>query len=164
MSSATVPIVDQTPQLRPLNLLRDLPAVADLVETCFADTMDAEGRRYVQQMRRAGQDHAFLRWAVTAVDSVSMPLSISSRRSGVSVSTDVLIGSATRPHARASAESLEARSAQLSHATQLPRRRIVPVQASGSAEHHWRVNVRWQIRPATRAPRPCSPWKRAATS
>jgi ribosomal protein S18 acetylase RimI-like enzyme len=75
MSSVTVPIVDRTPQLRPLNLLHDLPAVADLVETCFADTMDAEGRRYVQQMRRAGQDHAFLRWAVTAVDSVSMPLS-----------------------------------------------------------------------------------------
>jgi len=62
-------------QLRPLNVLRDLPAVADLVETCFANTMDAEGRRYIQQMRRAGQDNAFLRWATTAVETVSMPLS-----------------------------------------------------------------------------------------
>ena len=75
MSAVTIPILGQIPQLRPLNLLHDLPAVADLVETCFADTMDAEGRRYVQQMRRAGQDNQFLRWAVTAVDSVSMPLS-----------------------------------------------------------------------------------------
>jgi len=75
MAAVTIPILSQTPQLRPLNILHDLPAVADLVETCFADTMDAEGRRYVQQMRRAGQDHQFLRWAATAVDSVSMPLS-----------------------------------------------------------------------------------------
>lgn len=63
------------PQLRPLNILRDLPGVADLVEKCFADTMDAEGRSYLQQMRRAGQDNAFMRWASNAVESVSMPLS-----------------------------------------------------------------------------------------
>ncbi len=63
------------PQLRPLNIVRDLPKVADLVEKCFADTMDAEGRNYIQQMRRAGQDNTFLRWASNAVDSVSMPLS-----------------------------------------------------------------------------------------
>ncbi len=61
--------------LRPLNVLRDLPGVADLVEKCFADTIDAEGRRYLQQMRRAGQDNAFMRWASNAVESVSMPLS-----------------------------------------------------------------------------------------
>jgi ribosomal protein S18 acetylase RimI-like enzyme len=63
------------PQLRPLNILRDLPGVADLVEKCFSDTIDAEGRRYLQQMRRAGQDNAFMRWASNAVESVSMPLS-----------------------------------------------------------------------------------------
>lgn len=62
------------PQLRPLNIMRDLPAVAGLVEACFASTMDDEGRRYIQQMRRASQDNAFLRWAVSAVDTVSMPL------------------------------------------------------------------------------------------
>ena len=49
--------------------------MADLVEKCFADTIDSEGRRYLQQMRRAGQDNAFMRWATNAVDSVSMPLS-----------------------------------------------------------------------------------------
>jgi len=49
--------------------------VADLVEKCFADTMDADGRNYIQQMRHAGQDNVFLRWASNAVETVSMPLS-----------------------------------------------------------------------------------------
>jgi ribosomal protein S18 acetylase RimI-like enzyme len=75
MTAITLPVTAEIPQLRPLNILRDLPAVADLVETCFANTMDAEGRRYIQQMRRAGQDNRFLRWAATAVETVSMPLS-----------------------------------------------------------------------------------------
>jgi len=70
----TSPLVEPS-QLRPLNVLRDLPGVADLVEKCFADTIDSEGRRYLQQMRRAGQDNAFMRWASNAVESVSMPLS-----------------------------------------------------------------------------------------
>lgn len=63
------------PQLRPLNILRDLPAVASLVENCFASSLDEDGRRYLQQMRRASRDNAFLRWAVQAVDTASMPLS-----------------------------------------------------------------------------------------
>ncbi|MGB8212120.1 MAG: GNAT family N-acetyltransferase [Anaerolineales bacterium] len=75
MAAITTPILIQAPQVRPLNILRDLPGVADLVEMCFADTMDSEGRRYLQQMRRAGQDNAFMRWASNAVESVSMPLS-----------------------------------------------------------------------------------------
>jgi Acetyltransferases len=65
----------QTPQLRALNIVHDLPGVADLVEKCFADTMDADGRNYIQQMRHAGQDNVFLRWASNAVETVSMPLS-----------------------------------------------------------------------------------------
>ena len=75
MAAITAPILSQTPQLRALNILRDLPGVADLVEKCFADTIDSEGRRYLQQMRRAGQDNSFMRWAANAVESVSMPLS-----------------------------------------------------------------------------------------
>jgi len=73
----TIPLSAQAenPQLRPLNILHDLPAVADLVETCFADTMDADGRRYIQQMRSAGRDNQFLRWATSAVETASMPLS-----------------------------------------------------------------------------------------
>ena len=75
MAAITSSILAHQPQLRPLNILRDLPGVADLVEKCFADTIDSDGRRYLQQMRRAGQDNAFMRWAANAVESVSMPLS-----------------------------------------------------------------------------------------
>jgi len=75
MASITIPCQALTHQIRSLNVFRDLPGVADLVEKCFADTLDPEGRRYLQQMRRAGQDNTFLRWASNAVESVSMPLS-----------------------------------------------------------------------------------------
>lgn len=75
MTAIATPIRFKTPQLRPLNIVRDLPGVADLVEKCFADTMDADGHTYIQQMRRAGQDNVFLRWATNAVETASMPLS-----------------------------------------------------------------------------------------
>jgi len=75
MTAVTTPLPAESPQLRPLNIVHDLPAVADLVESCFAGTMDAEGHRYIAQMRRAGQDNAFLRWAASAIETTSMPLS-----------------------------------------------------------------------------------------
>src|SRR5512137_2528848 len=75
MSTLTASLAKQPPQLRPLNILRDLPSVADLVETCFASTLDEDGHRFIQQMRRSGRDNAFIRWAAQVVDTVSMPLS-----------------------------------------------------------------------------------------
>jgi ribosomal protein S18 acetylase RimI-like enzyme len=75
MAAITMPVVNEAPQLRPLNILRDLPNVADLIEKCFASTMDSEGRSYLQQMRRAGRDNSFLRWASNAVETAAMPLS-----------------------------------------------------------------------------------------
>lgn len=48
--------------LRPLDVRRDLGQVADLVELCFADTLDVDGRRYIQQMRSAARNPAYLRW------------------------------------------------------------------------------------------------------
>lgn len=64
-----------TGRLRPLNILRDLSRVADLIELCFASSMDSEGRSYVRQMRRASRDASFMRWASNAIESTSMPLS-----------------------------------------------------------------------------------------
>ncbi len=61
--------------LRPLNILRDLPQVADLIELCFASTIDDEGQSYLEQMRRASRDNEFLRWAGRVMDSTAMPLS-----------------------------------------------------------------------------------------
>jgi ribosomal protein S18 acetylase RimI-like enzyme len=39
--------------LRPFDIRRDLLAVADLVELCFAESLDADGHLYIRQMRQA---------------------------------------------------------------------------------------------------------------
>ncbi|MCL4560369.1 MAG: GNAT family N-acetyltransferase [Chloroflexi bacterium] len=61
--------------LRPLDVRRDLPVVADLIEECFASTMDPDGQEYLRQMRRAANDETFLRWAPRVVDQASLPIS-----------------------------------------------------------------------------------------
>ncbi len=76
MASITIPAQRlQKGPLRPLNILHDLPEVADLIELCFAFTIDDDGQSYLQQMRRASRDNDFLRWAGTVVDNSSVPLS-----------------------------------------------------------------------------------------
>ncbi len=41
--------------LRPFDARRDLLAVADLVELCFAPTLDSDGYQYIRQMRQAAR-------------------------------------------------------------------------------------------------------------
>jgi ribosomal protein S18 acetylase RimI-like enzyme len=62
-------------RMRPLNMMRDLPSIADLIELCFSSTLDPEGRSYIDQMRRNGRDTSFLSWAPRVIDTVSLPLS-----------------------------------------------------------------------------------------
>lgn len=71
----SLPAASAQGHLRPLNLLRDLTPIADLIELCFADTMDRDGRTFLEQMRRNARDTAFLRWAPAVIDSISLPLS-----------------------------------------------------------------------------------------
>ncbi len=61
--------------VRPFDLGRDLNPVADLIERCFADTLDLEGQRYLRQMRSAAHNPRFMRWATTVTEFVSLPLS-----------------------------------------------------------------------------------------
>ncbi len=76
MASTTVKVQpEEVNFLRPLNIFRDLPQVADLIELCFSATMDEDGQSYLQQMRRAGRDNSFLRWANSAIEGASVPLS-----------------------------------------------------------------------------------------
>lgn len=76
MASITIAAqASESSQIRPLSILRDLPQVADLIELCFALTIDDEGQSYLQQMRRASHNNEFLRWAGKVVDSTSLPLS-----------------------------------------------------------------------------------------
>jgi GNAT superfamily N-acetyltransferase len=75
MSSITIPVkANEHPHMRPLNVLRDLSTVADLIELCFSPTMDNEGQRYLSDMRRASHDDRFLRWASHMAETTSLPL------------------------------------------------------------------------------------------
>jgi len=75
MSSITIPVkANEHPQMRPLNVLRDLSTVADLIELCFLPTMDNDGQRYLSDMRRASRDDTFLRWASRMTETTSLPL------------------------------------------------------------------------------------------
>ena len=76
MASIPIPArAEAHPHLRPLNVLRDLSQVADLVELCFSQTMDSDGESYVRQMRRASRDQGWLQWATAnAEHAASVPL------------------------------------------------------------------------------------------
>jgi ribosomal protein S18 acetylase RimI-like enzyme len=75
MSSVTIPVkANDHPHIRPMNVLRDLSAVADLIELCFSSTMDQDGQRYLSDMRRASRDDRFLNWASHVAETASMPM------------------------------------------------------------------------------------------
>lgn len=61
--------------LRPFDPRRDLNQVADLVELCFADTLDQDGYNYLRQMRSAARSSTYMRWAGVLSDRNTMPLS-----------------------------------------------------------------------------------------
>ena len=59
--------------LRRLDMRRDLAKVADLVELCFYDTLDPEGKQYLNEMRRAAQNPSLMGWASSLMDEAQMP-------------------------------------------------------------------------------------------
>lgn len=75
MSTITRPLTPDRSHLRPFNVSQDLNAVADLVEKCFADTLDEDGRRYVNHMHAAARNPRYLRWAISIANNTPMPFS-----------------------------------------------------------------------------------------
>jgi ribosomal protein S18 acetylase RimI-like enzyme len=59
--------------LRRLDMRRDLAKVADLVELCFADTLDPEGKKYLDEMRKAAQSASLMGWASGLIEEAQMP-------------------------------------------------------------------------------------------
>jgi GNAT superfamily N-acetyltransferase len=51
------------PHLRPLDVSKDLWGVANLIELCFAATMDPDGREYLRQMREFAHEEISINWA-----------------------------------------------------------------------------------------------------
>lgn len=74
MVAVTSNLTSSSGHLRPFDARRDLNAVADLVETCFADTLDSDGRRYIQQMHSAARNPHYLRLAAAVGEYTSLPL------------------------------------------------------------------------------------------
>jgi ribosomal protein S18 acetylase RimI-like enzyme len=74
VSSISTPAHSSPSPIRPVNLQSDLGKIADLIETCFSDQMDDEGRAYVRQIRMAAQDTTFTRLLPGANERVLMPL------------------------------------------------------------------------------------------
>lgn len=68
-------MTSQPNQLRPFDVRKDLDAVANLVETCFADTLDEDGHRYVEHMHAASRNPSYLRWAMAVAENTPMPFS-----------------------------------------------------------------------------------------
>lgn len=75
MSAISKPLSPTTRHLRPFDVSKDLTAVAGLVEACFANTLDEDGRRYVSQMHAAARNPRYLRWAMSVADNFPMPFS-----------------------------------------------------------------------------------------
>ncbi len=61
MATLSAHLTGQHPHLRPFNARKDLLSVANLIELCFADTLDADGRRYVRQLQYMARNIAALR-------------------------------------------------------------------------------------------------------
>jgi ribosomal protein S18 acetylase RimI-like enzyme len=60
--------------LRPFDIRRDLLAVADLVELCFAESLDADGRLYIKQMRQAARSGPLLDLAAGGGSRIDLPM------------------------------------------------------------------------------------------
>lgn len=60
--------------LRPFDARRDMNAAADLIEFCFGDSMDPNGKLYLSRMRAAAKDKGLSRWTAMAKGQTSFPL------------------------------------------------------------------------------------------
>lgn len=59
-----------------MDTYQDLGAVADLIETCFKDTLDPDGQSYLKRLREAARFSYLSNWAASLVEDASiLPLS-----------------------------------------------------------------------------------------
>ena len=70
----TMSSVENSGRLRPFDPRRDINQVADLIELCFAETLDQEGHGYLRHMRAAAQRGGTFHWTGLLADSGPMPL------------------------------------------------------------------------------------------
>lgn len=76
--------------IRPVDIRKDLDAIANLIETCFSSTMDEDGKAYLRQLRRSAEEARRLSWAVGLAEESIIPIS-----GFVWIEEDQLIGNLT---------------------------------------------------------------------
>jgi ribosomal protein S18 acetylase RimI-like enzyme len=59
--------------IRAIRLKQDLPAVADLIELCFAENMDADGRDYLRHIRQTANNFSAFLLDTTTPETSSLP-------------------------------------------------------------------------------------------
>ncbi|GAP15359.1 acetyltransferases [Longilinea arvoryzae] len=67
-------ITTHATHLRPVDVRKDLPEIADLIELCFASTMDADGREYIRQIRRMAMENRGIGLAIPAARRFVVPI------------------------------------------------------------------------------------------
>ncbi|MBC8333454.1 MAG: GNAT family N-acetyltransferase [Anaerolineae bacterium] len=67
-------LADLPKNIRPFDTRRDLQPAADLIELCFAETLTPDGRRYLQNMRRAARTPGSPYWAALNNPRGNFPL------------------------------------------------------------------------------------------
>lgn len=60
--------------IRKINVRKDLLEIADLIEICFASTLDEDGREYLRQLRWTSRDITSLSWLQGAAERIAQPL------------------------------------------------------------------------------------------
>jgi len=63
-----------TSHIRKINVRKDLLEIADLIEICFAATLDEDGREYLRQLRWTSRDLTALAWLQGAAERIASPL------------------------------------------------------------------------------------------
>lgn len=72
--AAVSPFTFADPHIRAVDIRRDLDAVADLIEECFASTMDEDGYAYLRQLRKSAQDARMLEFLTNYIDDLWAPI------------------------------------------------------------------------------------------
>ena len=67
--------MDKKHTIRRLDTRKDLLPAADLIEMCFAEFIDQDGKKYLEQIRRAAKNKSYIRWMKVTGERISYPLS-----------------------------------------------------------------------------------------
>ena len=74
-SSDPLNLYSNRSNIRPVDVRKDLDDIANLIEICFSQTMDEDGRAYLRQLRKSAEDARRLSWAVGLAEENFIPIS-----------------------------------------------------------------------------------------